>query len=78
LTPRLRSATHRYAFGHDTQLSHAPHSVTHLQSAMKSYFDVTDRMGMLPHLYSKFDKTKYSGFARQVAEGRPRPLLPLL
>mmetsp|Transcript_27470 Transcript_27470/g.72191 ORF Transcript_27470/g.72191 Transcript_27470/m.72191 type:complete len:348 (-) Transcript_27470:93-1136(-) len=41
----------------------------HIRAAMQTYFDVTERIDMLPHLYSDFDKTKFAGFCAVVCEG---------
>eukprot|EP00911_Craspedida_sp_UC1_P002258 UC1_evm3s1716 len=58
----------KYVFDDADSLVAAPHSTHVLANAMRDYFGVDHRMGMLPHLYSDFDKTKYAGFARRVAE----------
>ncbi|KAM7366117.1 hypothetical protein PAMP_015585 [Pampus punctatissimus] len=46
-----------------------PHDVTHVGKAMNDYFQVSDLMGMLPHLYRNFQKSHFAGFCKKLAEG---------
>lgn len=46
-----------------------PHDVTYVRKAMEEYFQVSDLMGMLPHLYRNFQKAHFAGFCKKVAEG---------
>ncbi|XP_041842610.1 N-acetyl-D-glucosamine kinase [Melanotaenia boesemani] len=46
-----------------------PHDITHVRKAMEEYFQVTDLMGMLPHLYTNFKKSFFAGFCKKLAEG---------
>lgn len=46
-----------------------PHDVTLVKKAMEEYFQVSDLMGMLPHLYRNFQKSHFAGFCRKLAEG---------
>lgn len=46
-----------------------PHDVTFVKKAMEEYFQVSDLMGMLPHLYRNFKKSHFAGFCRKLAEG---------
>ncbi|XP_070710763.1 N-acetyl-D-glucosamine kinase [Pempheris klunzingeri] len=46
-----------------------PHDVTHVRKAMEEYFQVSDLMGMLPHLYRNFQKPHFAGFCKKLAEG---------
>nr|XP_046237461.1 N-acetyl-D-glucosamine kinase isoform X1 [Scatophagus argus]XP_046237463.1 N-acetyl-D-glucosamine kinase isoform X2 [Scatophagus argus] len=46
-----------------------PHDVTHVRKAMEKYFQVSDLMGMLPHLYRTFQKSHFAGFCKKLAEG---------
>lgn len=46
-----------------------PHDVTHVTKAMEEYFQVSDLMGMLPHLYRNFNKSHFAGFCKKLAEG---------
>lgn len=46
-----------------------PHDVTRVTKAMEEYFQVSDLMGMLPHLYRNFQKSHFAGFCKKLAEG---------
>ncbi|XP_041925662.1 N-acetyl-D-glucosamine kinase isoform X2 [Alosa sapidissima] len=46
-----------------------PHDVAYVKKAMEEYFQVSDLMGMLPHLYRNFQKSHFAGFCKKVAEG---------
>ncbi|XP_054907206.1 N-acetyl-D-glucosamine kinase [Poeciliopsis prolifica] len=46
-----------------------PHDITHVRKAMEEYFQVSDLMGMLPHLYRNFQKSFFAGFCLKLAEG---------
>ncbi|XP_055012095.1 N-acetyl-D-glucosamine kinase [Boleophthalmus pectinirostris] len=50
-------------------LAPPPHDVTHVQRAMEEYFKVSDLMGMLPHLYTNFQKSFFAGFCKKLSEG---------
>uniref|UniRef100_UPI003AADB692 N-acetyl-D-glucosamine kinase n=1 Tax=Centroberyx gerrardi TaxID=166262 RepID=UPI003AADB692 len=50
-------------------LAAPPHDVTYVRKAMEEYFQVSDLMGMLPHLYRNFQKSHFAGFCRKLAEG---------
>ncbi|XP_069578655.1 N-acetyl-D-glucosamine kinase [Brachyistius frenatus] len=50
-------------------LAAPPHDVTHVKKAMEEYFQVSDLMGMLPHLYRNFQKSHFAGFCKKLAEG---------
>ncbi|XP_013874517.1 N-acetyl-D-glucosamine kinase [Austrofundulus limnaeus] len=45
-----------------------PHDITRVREAMEEYFQVSDLMGMLPHLYRNFKKSFFAGFCKKVAE----------
>ncbi|KAG8539480.1 hypothetical protein GDO81_020845 [Engystomops pustulosus] len=45
------------------------HDISYVQEAMYSYFQVSDRLGILTHLYRTFDKSRIAGFCVRVAEG---------
>lgn len=47
----------------------SPHDITYVKKAMEDYFQVSDLMGMLPHLYRNFQKSHFAGFCRKLAEG---------
>ncbi|CAN9509481.1 unnamed protein product [Ophioblennius macclurei] len=46
-----------------------PHDITVVKKAMEEYFQVSDLMGMLPHLYRNFQKSHFAGFCIKLAEG---------
>ncbi|XP_074480164.1 N-acetyl-D-glucosamine kinase [Sebastes fasciatus] len=46
-----------------------PHDITHVRKAMEEYFQVSNLMGMLPHLYRNFQKSHFAGFCKKLAEG---------
>uniref|UniRef100_A0A8C6QZA2 N-acetyl-D-glucosamine kinase n=1 Tax=Nannospalax galili TaxID=1026970 RepID=A0A8C6QZA2_NANGA len=50
-------------------LEAAPHDIGHVKQAMFSYFQVPDRLGILTYLYRDFDKCRFAGFCRKIAEG---------
>ncbi|XP_066863534.1 N-acetyl-D-glucosamine kinase isoform X2 [Kogia breviceps] len=50
-------------------LEAAPHDIGCVKQAMFNYFQVPDRLGILTHLYRDFDKCRFAGFCRKVAEG---------
>lgn len=50
-------------------LATPPHDVTHVRKAMEEYFQVSDLMGLLPHLYTNFQKSHFAGLCRKLAEG---------
>lgn len=39
---------------------------------MRNYFNVTDRNGILPYIYAKFDKSVIAGFTKEIAIGCER------
>ncbi|XP_016353450.1 N-acetyl-D-glucosamine kinase [Sinocyclocheilus anshuiensis] len=47
----------------------SPHDINYVKKAMEEYFQVSDLMGMLPHLYRIFQKSHFAGFCRKLAEG---------
>ncbi|XP_072027395.1 N-acetyl-D-glucosamine kinase-like isoform X1 [Amphiura filiformis] len=57
------------AFDAEDNLVKPPHDVSYVKDAMFTYFGVTKRYGMLDHLYSQFDKTKFAAFCVKLAEG---------
>lgn len=51
------------------KLAPPPHDITHVRKAMEEYYQVSDLMGMLPHLYTNFKKSYFAGFCKTLAEG---------
>ncbi|XP_068922570.1 N-acetyl-D-glucosamine kinase isoform X1 [Petaurus breviceps papuanus] len=47
----------------------SPYKIDYVKRAMFDYFQVSDQMGLLNHFYRSFDKSKFAGFCRKVAEG---------
>lgn len=45
------------------------YDIGYVQEAMFSYFQVSDRLGILPHLYRTFEKSRIAGFCVKLAEG---------
>ncbi|XP_008285103.1 N-acetyl-D-glucosamine kinase [Stegastes partitus] len=56
-------------FDASDKLVEPPHDITHVRKAMEEYFQVSDLMGMLPHLYRNFQKPHFAGFCKILAEG---------
>ncbi|KAK6291750.1 hypothetical protein J4Q44_G00375350 [Coregonus suidteri] len=50
-------------------LATPPHDVTHVKKVMEEYFQVSDLMGMLPHLYRNFQKSHFAGLCQKLAIG---------
>ncbi|KAM9183724.1 N-acetyl-D-glucosamine kinase-like [Dugong dugon] len=50
-------------------LKAAPHDIGYIKQAMFNYFHVQDRQGILTHLHRDFDKGRFAGFCRPIAEG---------
>ncbi|XP_018401654.1 PREDICTED: N-acetyl-D-glucosamine kinase isoform X2 [Cyphomyrmex costatus] len=50
----------------------APESISYVWPAMRSYFNVTDRHGILPYLYANFDKSTIAGFTKEIVVGCER------
>ncbi|KAL0969935.1 hypothetical protein UPYG_G00234750 [Umbra pygmaea] len=50
-------------------LATPPHDVTLVKKLMEDYFQVSDLMGMLPHLYRNFQKSHFAGLCKKIAEG---------
>ncbi|XP_076581017.1 N-acetyl-D-glucosamine kinase [Chaetodon auriga] len=46
-----------------------PHDITYVKKATEEYYQVSDLMGMLPHLYRNFQKPYFAGLCKKLAEG---------
>ncbi|KAK2155129.1 hypothetical protein LSH36_248g03060 [Paralvinella palmiformis] len=46
-----------------------PHDMHFLKQAMEKHFGTSDRMAMLEHLYTKFDKSFFAGLCKEIARG---------
>ncbi|CAB0034310.1 unnamed protein product [Trichogramma brassicae] len=70
----------KYVFDDMDGLCQAPRPTSYVWPAMRSYFDVQDQQGMLPHLYANFNKCKFAMFTKELALGCERgdPLCLLL
>ncbi|XP_067884788.1 N-acetyl-D-glucosamine kinase [Heterodontus francisci] len=47
---------------------HTPFNICMVEQAMYNYFQVSNRMGLLTHLYRCFEKCKIAGFCKKLAE----------
>ncbi|XP_052773863.1 N-acetyl-D-glucosamine kinase-like [Mya arenaria] len=56
-------------FDHDDNLNICPNSVEKVRDIMKDYFKISDKVGMLDHMYSKFDKSNVAGMCKHLAKG---------
>ncbi|XP_032675250.1 N-acetyl-D-glucosamine kinase isoform X2 [Odontomachus brunneus] len=59
----------KYVFDDIDDFVEAPEPISYIWPAMRNYFDVTDRNGILAYLYAKFDKSIIAGFTKEVAIG---------
>ncbi|XP_035673899.1 N-acetyl-D-glucosamine kinase-like isoform X3 [Branchiostoma floridae] len=59
----------KYVFDYDDNFHEPPSDTSYLKLAMFEYFKVNDRIGLLDHLYRNFDKSKFAGFCKLVAQG---------
>lgn len=60
-------------FDHEDNLFPCPHDVTFVKKAMNNYFGIENRAGLLPFLYTNFEKSKIAGFCKVLAEGAAEP-----
>ncbi|XP_051894604.1 N-acetyl-D-glucosamine kinase isoform X2 [Pristis pectinata] len=47
---------------------HTPYNISLVQEAMYNYFQISNRMDFLTHLYRSFEKSKIAGFCRVLAK----------
>ncbi|XP_076240222.1 N-acetylglucosamine kinase isoform X2 [Calliopsis andreniformis] len=59
----------KYVFDDIDGLVQAPQPIHYVWPAIRNYFNVTDRQGMLPHIYGNFNKKSFASFAIEVAIG---------
>lgn len=59
----------KYIFDDEDGLNPAPHSVKCAKQLLLEHFDITDKVGILAHLYVNFDKSKIAAFTAKLAEG---------
>ncbi|XP_011164703.1 N-acetyl-D-glucosamine kinase isoform X2 [Solenopsis invicta] len=62
----------KYVFDDIDGLVEAPEPISYVWPAMRSYFNVSDRNGILPYLYANFDKSTIASFAKELAIGCER------
>lgn len=62
----------KYVFDDIDGLNEAPEPISYVWPAMRNYFNVTDRNGILPYIYAKFDKSVIAGFTKEIAIGCER------
>ncbi|XP_043269039.1 N-acetyl-D-glucosamine kinase [Venturia canescens] len=70
----------KYVFDDIDGLVSSPHPTSYVWPAMRDYFKISDRMAMLPHLYSNFDKSGIALFTKELFLGcqKKDPLCLLL
>ncbi|EFN82728.1 N-acetyl-D-glucosamine kinase [Harpegnathos saltator] len=61
--------TCKYVFDDIDDFIKAPKPISYVWPAMRNYFEVTDRNGILAYLYAKFDKSIIANFTKEVAVG---------
>lgn len=61
-------------------LEKSPYPTSYIWPAMRTFFHVTNRNEMLPHLYTNFQKSKMAMFTKELADGCEKndPLCQLL
>ncbi|XP_076166153.1 N-acetylglucosamine kinase isoform X2 [Ptiloglossa arizonensis] len=59
----------KYVFDDIDGLFQAPQAITYVWSALRIFFNVSNRHEMLSHLYTNFDKSKFASFAKEIANG---------
>ncbi|KAK7484940.1 hypothetical protein BaRGS_00023860 [Batillaria attramentaria] len=64
-------------FDHEDNLIPSAHDVTFVKKAMQEYFGIEERAGLLPFLYSKFEKSKIAGFCKILADAAIKQGEPL-
>ncbi|XP_076631479.1 N-acetylglucosamine kinase isoform X1 [Colletes latitarsis] len=59
----------KYIFDDIDGLFQAPEPIGYVWPALRTFFNVSDRQEMLPYIYTNFEKSKFAGFAKAVADG---------
>ncbi|XP_015439368.1 PREDICTED: N-acetyl-D-glucosamine kinase isoform X2 [Dufourea novaeangliae] len=59
----------KYVFNDIDGLIPAPEPISYVWPALRVFFNASDRKDMLQHLYVNFEKSKFAGFAKQIAIG---------
>ncbi|XP_002734945.2 N-acetyl-D-glucosamine kinase-like [Saccoglossus kowalevskii] len=59
----------KIVFDSEDNMNDAPYDVTYVSKAMYQFFQITERHGMLDHVYSNFNKPKFADFCVRLAEG---------
>ncbi|XP_025262455.1 N-acetyl-D-glucosamine kinase isoform X1 [Camponotus floridanus] len=59
----------KYVYDDIDGFTEAPESINYLWSAIRKYFNIIDRRGILPYLYTNFDKSIIAGFTKEIAIG---------
>ncbi|PIK61927.1 putative N-acetyl-D-glucosamine kinase [Apostichopus japonicus] len=67
----------KIVFDADDNFAEPPHDITFVKSAMQKYFGITEDFGLLDHLYTNFEKPKFAGFCKQLAQGATEQKDPL-
>ncbi|XP_022096532.1 N-acetyl-D-glucosamine kinase-like [Acanthaster planci] len=62
---------------HEDNLVDPPHDVTYVKKAIHSFFGVSESFGLLDHLYTNFNKPKFSKFCIVLAQGASEAKDPL-
>jgi len=55
-------------FDDEDNLNKAPYPTTKVSEIIKSYFDAQDRFGLLTHCYDNFEKPRFAGVCKMLAE----------
>ncbi|XP_072177829.1 N-acetyl-D-glucosamine kinase-like [Diadema setosum] len=50
-------------------LASPPHDIQYVKGAMEKFYGITERFGLLDHVYTSFDKSKFAGFCKRLSEG---------
>lgn len=59
----------KYVFDEVDGLAPAPKPISYVWPAMRSYFNAPELKDMLPHLYTNFNKSVFSNFAKEIVIG---------